>query len=295
MKKSKKFKRFYIEITNICNLNCSFCPPTARDRKFMLVDDFEIILNQIQELTDYLYFHVKGEPLLHPKIGEFLDISYQKGFKVNLTTNGHNIAKIKDIILNKPALRQISFSLQSIEETYDTKKIEKYMRDILEFIKTAVKETSIIIELRLWNLNIDSQAKSNNIINQYLLRMIEKELDLNFTLVEHISKIKGDKIKDKIYLSQSSVFEWPSINRETISTTGFCYGLRNQVAVLVDGTVIPCCLDSDGIINLGNIFKESINSILDSNRAKDIFKGFSNRKVVEPLCQRCGYRLRFDK
>lgn len=289
----KRFKRLYIEITNICNLSCSFCPETKRKKSYMTIESFEKVLDRFKGLTDYIYLHVKGEPLLHPDIDRILEISGEKGFKVNITTNGHNIADKKDILLKSMSLRQISFSLQSIDEIKDIKKVNSYLKDILDFVKEANK-INLIVELRLWNLNDKLDDISKN-LNPYILRFIEKELDLKYKLELSVSKEKGDKVKDNLYLSQSYLFEWPDINRKIISTTGFCYGLRNQIAVLVDGTIVPCCLDSDGIINLGNIFENNIIEILESNKVKKIYNGFSNRKVVEPLCQRCGYRTRFDK
>src|SRR5690554_4856645 len=111
----KKFKKFYIEITSVCNLACTFCPQTKRKANFIKVDDFTKILNEIQPHTEYIYFHVKGEPLLHPHIDELLDISYEKGFKVNITSNGTLINKAKHKILGKPALRQLNFSLHSFD------------------------------------------------------------------------------------------------------------------------------------------------------------------------------------
>jgi radical SAM protein with 4Fe4S-binding SPASM domain len=291
----------------------------------MSVDDFTNILKKIDKVTTYLYFHVKGEPLLHPEIGQLLDLSHEKGFKVNLTTNGSNISEMSDLLLTKPALRQISFSLQSIEVYSDNEAKEKYLKAVLEFVKKAIMKTNMTIELRLWNINLEeiqckqldavnaesqnetitsietnphniftNSGKAKGNTNNNTFRIIEEELNLPFVLNENIMKAKGVKISDRVYLSQSQVFEWPDMNVDPISTTGFCYGLRNQIAVLVDGTVIPCCLDSDGVISLGNIFESTISDILESNRAKDIYNGFSNRRAIEPLCQRCGYRSRFE-
>ena len=134
----KKYKKVYIEITNVCNLACDFCPQTRRSSEFMKVETFSKILDQIKSYTDYIYFHVKGEPLLHPDIEEFLDLSFEKGFKVNITTNGTLINKVKDKIIFKPALRQINFSLHSFHVNLGCNNEEEYINNILSFTREEI-------------------------------------------------------------------------------------------------------------------------------------------------------------
>lgn len=287
------FKKIYIEITNACNLSCSFCPLSKREVAYMTVEDFEKILNQIEGYSNYLYLHVKGEPLLHPNLDQILRLCYKKGFKVNLVTNGTMINQMKDILLNNPSLRQISFSLQSFEDHLKIREKEKYIKNIIDFTRSAKDKTNLIIEYRIWNLeknDINNPTKKNHCI----FNALEGSLNLPFKIEEIINLGKGIKLAKNIYLSQSYEFDWPDMNRDIISDKGFCYGLRNQIAILVDGTVIPCCLDSEGDINLGNIYDEAFKDIIESERVENIIRGFSNREVVEPLCMRCGYRTRFD-
>ena len=288
----KRFKKFYIEITNFCNLDCSFCPQTKRQSEFMEIERFRKILDQIKPYTDYIYFHVKGEPLLHPEIDKLLDISYEKGFKVNITTNGTLINRVKDKIIMKAALRQINFSLHSFDGNKDYGNAE-YLSDILSFVKDARDKTDIIISLRLWNLDKDNEVNLENKRNHRILEAIEKEFDLSYKIQEEITPGKGVKIADKIYLNQDHEFQWPDLKEEEDDGIGFCYGLRNQIAVLVDGTVVPCCLDGEGVINLGNINNTPFSEIIESERANNIFEGFSRRYAVEELCRKCGYRKKF--
>lgn len=290
----KKFKKFYIEITNVCNLNCDFCPKTGRKPEYMSIDLFCNILDQIEKHTDYIYFHVKGEPLLHPHIDKLLDISYERGFKVNITTNGTLINKVKDKLLMKPGLRQVNFSLHSFDGNEMKVDKEEYINNILAFTKEARSNTDTIISLRLWNLDeedslIDPDRKRNNKI----LELIEKEFNLPYKIQEKVEPGRGIKIGDKLYLNQEYQFQWPDLNVEEDDGLGFCYGLRNQVAILVDGTVVPCCLDGEGVINLGNIKREHFSDIIEGERAKRIIEGFSKREAVEELCRKCGYRRRF--
>ena len=282
-----RFKKVYIEITNVCNLKCSFCPQTLRKSKTMSLEDFEKVLIQIKPFTDYIYLHVKGEPLIHSDLGEILDMCEKYNLFVNITTNGTLINKIKDKILNKPALRQINFSLHSfdVNDIYITKK--EYITNIINYINESI---NTIFSLRLWNLD------NNNINdkNKEILRIIENEFSLNYHIEDVEINKNGIKLRDKVYLNQDKEFKWPSLSEYVISDNGFCYGLRNQIAILVDGTVVPCCLDGEGVISLGNIFDNSFSNIINSKRASDILEGFSNRKCIEELCKKCGYRTKFD-
>ncbi len=291
----KKFKKFYIEITNVCNLTCSFCPQTRRQPEFMKIETFSNILDQIKPHTDYIYFHVKGEPLLHPEIDKFLDLSHEKGFKVNITTNGTLINKAKDKLMKKPALRQINFSLHSLSGNvgYDHK--EEYLSNILSFVKEVRNNPGIIISLRLWNLEQDNLVNLENKRNHEMLETIEKEFDLPYKIQEKITPGRGIKIADKIYLNQDHEFKWPDLKEDEDDGIGFCYGLRNQIAILVDGTVVPCCLDGEGVINLGNIKETHFSEIVESERANNIYDGFSRRYAVEEFCRKCGYRKKFGE
>lgn len=288
-----RFKRVYIEITNICNLNCSFCPPSTKKSNMMTKDEFSQILDQLSDYTEYLYFHIKGEPLLHPEIGCFLDMCYEKRYKVNITTNGTLINPVKEMLLTKPAIRQISISLQSIENIKELQSKESYIHDIIDFSKEAIEKTNVFIELRLWNLEKNNVKQSNNRYNSIILKIIEEELGLKQPIIEQVNEDKGTKLIEHIYLSQNREFEWPDINKDIVDRNGFCYGLKQQIGILVDGTVVPCCLDSEGVVNLGNVFADSLSKILDKSRTKRIIEGFSNHQIKEPLCQRCGYRRRF--
>jgi len=250
---------------------------------------FTRILDEIKNSSEYIYFHVKGEPLLHPQLERFLNISGEKGFHVSIATNGTLIGKTGYKLLDKPALRQMSFSLHSLEDETDQGLIEKYLDDIFSFAFEAVKKTKMFIELKLWNLNRVPESEANKII----FSQIAEKLNLPVNFHEEISSGKGVKISDRIFLSRGSEFLWPDLNSPENNPSGYCYGLKRQAAVLVDGTVVPCCLDGKGVMKLGNIRESSFADIINSVRALRIIKGFSERKAVEELCRKCTYRNRF--
>jgi radical SAM protein with 4Fe4S-binding SPASM domain len=267
--KTKQFKKIYIEITNICNLSCPFCPPDNRKKEYMSINQFEMILNKIKGYTDYIYLHVKGEPLMHPYINDFIELAYQKGFNINITTNGTLIDN-----LNNKNIRQLNYSLQSTDD------VERVRKTIIK-IKNFVKNTNIYVSLRLWS------EKSQ--LNQKLKEMLLEE----FSTLKSFDDIKDKKeIEHNIFLSIEEEFKWPDLD-DKISEEGYCYGLKDHIAILVDGTVVPCCLDHRGVITLGNIYNCDLKEILESERSIKIINGFQNRKAVEELCKKCQYKNKF--
>lgn len=288
----RTFKKVYIEITSVCNLACSFCPPTARAKGLIKVEQFNKILDEIRPHTKYIYLHVKGEPLLHPRIDQLLDAAHEKGFKVNITTNGTLIKKNHEKILGKPALRQINFSLHSFDGHEGSENREKYLGDILDFVR-ASKEYNTIISYRLWNLQRDHVTDIAARRNRETLEILENEYNLDYRIEEKVQPGKGVKIANNIYLNQDHEFKWPSLLEPEDEGKGFCHALRSQAAILVDGTVVPCCLDGEGVINLGNVNEKSFTDIVQGERANNIVDGFSRREAVEELCRKCGYRQKF--
>ena len=276
-------------------LHAAFVHQHERQKQFISVEDFSKRLDQIKPHTDYIYLHVKGEPLLHPKIDQLLDVSHEKGFKVNITTNGTLINKKREKLLNKPALRQMNFSLHSFDGNIGSKDKEGYVRSILSFIKEATSQSEMIVSLRLWNLTQDNTTNIERKRNRELLEIIEKEFDLDYKIEEKVVPGSGVKIADRIFINQDYEFQWPALHEEEDDGKGFCYGLRNQAGILANGTVIPCCLDGEGVINLGNINDHSFSDIIEMDRAKNLVDGFSRRVAVEELCRKCGYRKRFGK
>ena len=140
------FKRAYVEITNVCNLRCSFCPGTTRAPRAMTPDEFRIIAQKLRAQTDYLYFHVMGEPLLHPDLPELLQIADEMGFRVCLTTNGTLLGKCADALCAAPALHKVSISLHSFEGNGGAD-LTGYLETVWAFCRRA----DCIVSLRLWN------------------------------------------------------------------------------------------------------------------------------------------------
>ncbi len=284
----KRFKKVYVEITNVCNLSCNFCPKTERTAKFIDIDEFCYVLSEIHPFTDYIYLHLMGEPLLHPKLEQLLMEAENFGFKVNITTNGTLLSRQEDVLLQSKALRQVNVSLHSFEANEVNMTLFEYVESVLQFIQKAQQSSNIISAVRLWNMDSEKLQGANE-LNHKILELIESYFPQERSIAEILSKEKQIKLGQRVYLNIAEKFQWPDINHSEIHDEVFCYGLRDQIGILVDGTVVPCCLDSEGIIALGNIYEQPFGDIIVCERAKKIYEGFSNRKAVEELCKKCHY------
>ena len=270
-----KFKKIYIEITNICNLKCSFCSKSNRILKEMTTDEFETILGKVNDYTDYIYLHVKGEPLIHRELDKILEHTNKYNKKVCITTNGVFLKDKLDILKKYNNIYQINISLHSENNR------QNYLEDVFECVD---KLNDIYISYRFWTLDegmMDDKTKC------YLDKIKEKYMKEEL--------YNGTKLSDKIYLSLEDKFIWPDINNDYYNEIGYCYGGKTHLAILNDGTVTICCLDGEGISNLGNIFNESLADIISSEKYQKIVKGFNDRKVTEEICKHCSYKDRFNK
>ena len=269
------YNKAYVEITNVCNMSCSFCHGHKRAPRRMSKEEFALVLDRLNGVTEYVYYHLMGEPLTHPDMPEFIKMARERGFKPIITTNGTLLPKREDEILSS-GVYKVNISLHSFENGSESE-LKKYIVPLAEFAKKAAN-AGIITVFRLWNKGFD--GGKNDKIWDLLRARLEGEWTEN---------TRGVRIRDKLYLEWGDRFEWPDIDGEDYGTSHTCYGLRDQIGVLSDGTVVPCCLDADGVINLGNIFNESLADILSSERAVQLRKGLQNRCVTEELCKRCGY------
>ena len=279
------FKKIYIEITNICNLKCRFCPETNRNKKFMSLEDFEEVIKKIHKHTKLVFLHVKGEPLLHTDFEKILKVLEKYNLKANITTNGTLIKEKLEIIKNAKSVRQINFSIHSITQNQNFNK--EYLMNIFNSVE---KLKNIIISYRLWNLK---SIKENDVNNEVI-----KVLEDYYNVLDLKRKLANNdfiKIKDNLYINQDIEFSWPNINSKIIIEKGRCLALKEQIAILVDGTVVPCCLDNNGDIPLGNILEESLEDILNKPKSKIIKKNFENSIITCKLCKTCGFLKRLEE
>ena len=274
------YSRAYVEITNICNMRCSFCHGHSRKMRQLTREEFAHILRQLQGQTDYVYYHLMGEPLTHPNLPEFLAMARQQGFKSVITTNGTLLHKVLPALL-EAGLHKLSISLHSFER--DNEETFRAYLSRVASAAIAAADAGTVVVLRLWNKGFDRGR--NALALEFLQTAIPGQWKEN---------TRGFRIREKFYLEWGDRFQWPDQNAPIQGQQVRCYGMVDHFGILCDGTVVPCCLDSDGVIALGNVFREDLSDILNSPRAKAIAAGWQRRTPSEDLCRRCGYAQRFS-
>ena len=287
------FDKIYIELSNICNLQCHFCPEVIRDKKLMTPADFKKFAVQAKPLTRQICLHLMGEPLAHPNFSEIMDIADELDLKIFFTTNGTLLKKHHEKLLRWRSLEQINFSVHSFFANPNKISLEDYLKPILSFCNQALEiKANFFINLRLWNLektNIqnDQNIQVLNLLNLHFQTFLTDQIDVKLN--------KSKKILNKIYLHFDTEFIWPDLRQPLRPKEGSCYGLRKQLAIHANGDVVPCCLDKESVLKLGNAHLSSLSDIMTSERALKIKTGFERQELVEDLCQRCQYADRFRK
>lgn len=285
------FKKIYIEVTNSCNLACRFCHRTGRPNALMTPAAFAEILVQIKAHTGFIALHVLGEPLLHPAFDRLLALSHTHGLRVTLTTNGTLLARHRKVLLTAPALRQINFSLHGLAQV-ESGAAESWLLEIIDFAREASRATELYLSLRLWNMQA-GDAQEAVAWNDYVLARLAEAFDVPSLRAADLAASRGMPLAPRIFLNPERQFAWPHLANPELGRHGYCRGLRDHLAILADGTVVPCCLDADGLLALGNIFQQSLAAIVAGPRARGMREGFAHQWLLEPLCRRCTYRLRF--
>lgn len=287
-----KFYRIYIELTNVCGLSCSFCPTKALPSKEMDLDFFESIVKQAKVYTNEIACHVVGDPLTQSNLHDYLDVLHKHGLKAMLTTSGYFLKKHTYETLFHPCVKQINISLNSFNKNDTSLTFEQYIKPVLSLCEAKLeRKEDLFINLRVWNLDeMMSERTFNDTLFETLSSTFDTELNLQNIYEE---RPKSIRLASKILVHFDNYFEWPSLNNK-IYGDGTCQGLQSHIAVLASGKVVPCCLDCDGIIELGDLHEEPLEQILTSKRAVKMLEGFKEGKATEELCQKCSYKDRFN-
>ncbi len=283
-----KFHKVYIELTNICGLECSFCPTKSTKPTTIDLNFFENILIQVQPYTHTIAFHVFGDPLTLNNLENYLDIAFKYKMKVEITTTGYYLKNFDLNIFLHKAIKQINFSLNSYNKNEMNISLEEYLKPMFELSDLKLKnKVHNFINFRLWNLD-NNHSEVN--FNTQVLNLLSKKFHIDLTNIKYDKPVR---LENQILIDFDTYFKWPNLSDST-ATNGFCHGLTSQIAILSSGVVVPCCLDSFGIIDLGNVHNSSLENILQSYKATQIVNGFKNNIAIEELCQKCTFKDRFN-
>ncbi len=286
-----KFYRIYIELTNVCGLACSFCPTKALPNQVMDLVFFESIIAQAKNYTKEIACHVVGDPLTQSNLSDYLDIIHAYGMKAMLTTSGYFLKKHSYDTLFHPCVKQINISLNSFNKNDTSLTFEQYMTPVLALCHAKLERNEdLFINLRVWNLD---EMMSERDFNERLFSILSETFNVGLSLETiYEQRPKSIRLASKILVHFDNYFEWPSLKNQNYGD-GTCQGLQSHIAILASGKVVPCCLDCDGIIELGNLHQNTLEEVVTSKRAHRMLNGFKEGRAVEELCKKCSYKDRF--
>ena len=272
-------KKVYVEIINVCNLTCGFCRGTRRAPGEMDPDSFRVIAGALRPHTEYIYLHLLGEPLLHSRLEEILAVCRELNYKVTVVTNGTLIGEKAAVLRDCGCLYKICYSLHAYEANALPLTLDEYLTPILRFAEESAASGTINV-LKLWN------GGGQNALNEEIMQKISAYFGTQPTPAR-----RGFTVTQNVHVDLADRFGWPDLSADE-TPPRFCMALRDQLGVLWDGTAVPCCLDADGSLALGNLLTDSVEEILNSQRAKRIKDGFSQGRAAEDLCRRCDFAKR---
>lgn len=188
--------RCYLEITNVCNLNCVFCPKTTRPKHTMTMEQFDTLTTRLMGEVKFLYFHLMGEPFLHPLLPQFVLMAREKGFVPVITTNGTLMTQRADMLEALPHKLQISLHSH---EGNGKANLGQYIDEVMAFAKEAARRGCVVV-LRLWN------EGGHNLMNETILRLMAEHQPRPW-----VERHDGWKLTDNLFLENDNMFEWPDL------------------------------------------------------------------------------------
>ncbi|MGL2390909.1 radical SAM/SPASM domain-containing protein [Helicobacter pylori] len=280
----KLFKKIYVELSDICGLQCSFCPNPKNIRGVMPLKLFEKVCKEVAPLTPIITLHVLGDPCKLKNLNRYLSTAKRFSLKVDLVTSGVYLHDFETLL--QDAIYQISISLDAGLDHHNKLNQHRYIQKILEFCRYKFEKNSeVFLNLRIQDGTLD---KHQNLIKPFLE-------SFECVSLEGLKSQGRVRLFKKSFLNIQKTFKWPNLNAPNPlnqkSKIPYCYGLIKQVAILSNGVVVPCCMDTQAHINLGNLNHMPLKDILNSQKSIAIKTHFLNGEALELLCKNCSYPL----
>ncbi|GAA7511895.1 radical SAM/SPASM domain-containing protein [Helicobacter pylori] len=280
----KPFKKIYIELSDICGLQCSFCPNPKNIRGVMPLELFEKVCKEAAPLTPIITLHVLGDPCKLKNLNRYLNAAKRFSLKVDLVTSGAYLHNFETLL--QDAIYQISISLDAGLDNHNKLNQHRYIQKILEFCRyKCEKNSEVFLNLRIQDGTLD---KHQNLIKPFLE-------SFECVSLEGLKSQSRVRLFKKSFLNIQKTFKWPNLNAQNPlnqeSKIPYCYGLIKQIAILSNGVVVPCCMDTQAHISLGDLNHTPLKNILNSQKAMAIKTHFLKGEALELLCKNCSYPL----
>ncbi|MEM1308274.1 MAG: radical SAM/SPASM domain-containing protein [Cyanobacteria bacterium P01_D01_bin.71] len=317
--------RLHIEVTNVCNFKCEFCPDAimSRRRGHMKFEVLEGLLKAIAEdnLARIITFHLMGEPFIYPHIFAGIQGAVERSLKLHLTTNGstfHLFPKhIEQLVQSR--VPKVTISLQTPDpHTFQLRgapprlQSEAYFDGIVQYVQANLRSPDSPTRIHVKFLDttpnpflvphkpmsvVAGKANMMAELTAWAKRFLEGivEDDIHWPSIHRtIRRFRPGQwqlipLHPKLTLETFPLDSWGNVESDTVvpARWGYCNGASQQAGVLYDGTVVPCCKDFEGQIPLGNVTEKPLKAILAGSPACQLRQDFNRLRIKNPICQRC--------
>ena len=317
--------RLHIEVTNVCNFKCEFCPDAIMQRRrgHMELALLETVLEAIAEdnLARIITFHLMGEPFIYPHIFPAIHSAMQRSLRLHLTTNGSTFhlfpEQIEQVV--RSGVPKVTISLQTPDpHTFQLRgapprlQPEAYFDGITQLVQANLRASDSPTRIHIKFLDttphpflvphkpiavMDGPAQMQRELWTWARRLLagSAATDVNWSHIERaIARYRPGRwqlipLHPKLVLETFPLDSWGNVAAATVvpARFGYCNGAARQAGILHDGTVVPCCKDFEGQIPLGNVTQQPLSDILNGPAACALRQGFNRLQVKNPVCQRC--------
>lgn len=317
-------ERLHIEVTNVCNFKCEFCPDAimTRRRGHMDLSLLERLLKTVadEQIAEIVTFHLMGEPLIYPHIFPAIRRAVNLGLRLHLTTNGSTFHLCPEHIekLVASGIPKVTISLQTPDpHTFQLRGApprlpsEAYFAGITRYVQKNLQDPHAPTRIHIKFLDttphpflvphkpmdiMSGRAQMQAELMSWAQRLLAGVVDApdSRTLQTAIAHHRPGRwqlipLHPKLVLETFPLDSWGNVESEQVipAQFGYCNGASRQAGILYDGTVVPCCKDYEGQIPLGNVTQQPLHSILEGAAACALRTGFDRFQVTHPVCQRC--------
>ena len=287
----------YIETTNYCNLECSFCNrnEVIGPLKHMSISNFKKLLDKIKHhpIKEAKLMGM-GEPMLHPKFDEIVKTFkdyFPDAFLIVATNCQYNISEGKALRKRfQTALQYIDllyFSIDGYEESYERDrapaKWDKLLTFLDDFRNMDRRGCRVTCNYVVNPQNVDDIKKVNDeIVDEYGLE--ELRLNIAQDWSEDKSMPGGYSNKQLKYLKS-----WGNnVKGKAVWDFSDCFWVNEGIYTTVEGNVKMCCMNT-AAEPFGNIFQTDLEDIRNSKDYQNVKLGCNTNNPTSH-CKSCSYK-----
>lgn len=324
--KQKRFKIIYLELTNACNFTCDYCPIDKQTRKKIVMEEgfAQSIIDQIadNELTDFITFHLMGEPFLHKKLASLTGYAENRGLRVRLLTNGSLLETKRNQELFDNNLSRLEIGFRTPNESSFALRLrggrlslEEYImrvKGVIEDKLRSIYKTELCIKffirshMAMIKMSDDYEHLTSAEDNLKIAQMFQ-QFTLETAKKYKLQTSEWENIQVKIIDGEYFIFPgislsfariqdfWVREQKETAEQQkkykgyigGCSAGFRDDFGILASGEITTCCIDYDGKNVIGDLHQQTLMQILESPAAKNILNSFKWFLPPTEFCREC--------